>query len=76
MTTEFSLEAPDVEQAEAEQTDSRQRESKRTKLSVLIGSGIIQLPIWGMLDHMSRLPLYLLSSRLCCELRSLPGILL
>ncbi|KAI1635010.1 putative monocarboxylate transporter [Biscogniauxia mediterranea] len=32
---------------DAEQTDSRQLESKRTKLCVLIGSGILQLPIWG-----------------------------
>ncbi|KAJ5754615.1 monocarboxylate transporter [Penicillium manginii] len=30
-----------------EQIDSRQVESSKTKLSVLIGSGIIQLPIWG-----------------------------
>lgn len=33
----------------AEQTRTRQLEPKRTKISVLIGSGIIQLPIWGML---------------------------
>ncbi|OTB00686.1 hypothetical protein M426DRAFT_324050 [Hypoxylon sp. CI-4A] len=32
---------------DVEQADSRQIESKKTKLSVLIGSGIIQLPIWG-----------------------------
>ncbi|KAJ9296860.1 hypothetical protein DTO271G3_5059 [Paecilomyces variotii] len=39
----------DVEQsvADAGQIDSRQIESKRTKLCVLIGSGILQLPIWG-----------------------------
>ncbi|KAJ5304549.1 uncharacterized protein N7443_004209 [Penicillium atrosanguineum] len=30
-----------------EQADMRQLESKRTKLFVLIGSGILQLPIWG-----------------------------
>lgn len=41
---ELTTSAPD-----AEQTRSRQLESKRTKLSVLIGSGIIQLPIWGKL---------------------------
>jgi hypothetical protein len=59
-TEEFSLpesrtsasgerDAFDVEQSvvDAEQTDSRQMESKRTKLCVLIGSGILQLPIWG-----------------------------
>ncbi|KAJ5808239.1 monocarboxylate transporter [Penicillium riverlandense] len=46
-TEEFYLNAPDVEQMDAEQTDSRQRESKWTKLCVLIGSGILQLPIWG-----------------------------
>ncbi|EED21551.1 monocarboxylate transporter, putative [Talaromyces stipitatus ATCC 10500] len=38
--------ALDTEQS-PEQSHSRQIESKRTKLSVLIGSGIIQLPIWG-----------------------------
>lgn len=37
--------------ADPEQTDPRQVESNRTKLSVLIGSGIIQVPIWGKLDH-------------------------
>jgi hypothetical protein len=52
-TEEFSLNAPDVEQVDAEQTDSRQRESKRTKLCVLIGAGIIQLPIWGTFGHAS-----------------------
>lgn len=41
---ELSTIAPD-----AEQTRSRPLESNRTKLSVLIGSGIIQLPIWGTL---------------------------
>ncbi|KAL4778305.1 major facilitator superfamily domain-containing protein [Aspergillus varians] len=44
--------AGDVEQSvmdagQADSTDSRQMESKRTKISVLIGSGILQLPIWG-----------------------------
>ncbi|KUL88732.1 hypothetical protein ZTR_05124 [Talaromyces verruculosus] len=39
---ELTTTAPD-----AEQTRARQLESKKTKLSVLIGSGIIQLPIWG-----------------------------
>ncbi|KPM34294.1 hypothetical protein AK830_g12280 [Neonectria ditissima] len=33
--------------ANAEQTDSRRMESSKTKLFVLIGSGILQLPIWG-----------------------------
>ncbi|CRG87788.1 putative transporter MCH4 [Talaromyces islandicus] len=35
----------DVEQNVA--TDSRALESRKTKLCVLIGSGILQLPIWG-----------------------------
>ncbi|ORY32024.1 putative monocarboxylate transporter [Naematelia encephala] len=41
--------AADVEQGvmDVEQADSRQVESSRTKLCVIIGSGIIQLPIWG-----------------------------
>lgn len=37
--------------ADPEQTDPRQVESNRTKLSVLIGSGIIQVPIWGKFGH-------------------------
>lgn len=41
---ELTTSAPDVEQ-----TRARQLESKRTKISVLVGSGIIQLPIWGTL---------------------------
>lgn len=32
-----------------EPTDSSQVESNKTKISVLIGSGILQLPIWGTL---------------------------
>jgi hypothetical protein len=53
--------AADVEQraVDAEQADLRQLESKRTKLCVLIGSGILQLPIWGTFGYMSRLPRYL-----------------
>ncbi|KAL4773290.1 major facilitator superfamily domain-containing protein [Aspergillus nidulans var. acristatus] len=38
--------ADDVEQPVGE-TDPRHTDSQRTKLSVLIGSGILQLPIWG-----------------------------
>ncbi|KAL4757270.1 major facilitator superfamily domain-containing protein [Aspergillus foveolatus] len=38
--------ADDVEQTVGE-TDPRHTDSQRTKLSVLIGSGILQLPIWG-----------------------------
>lgn len=47
--------ASDIEQrsVDAEHTDSRQMEPKRTKLCVLIGSGMLQLPIWGTFDHMS-----------------------
>ena len=88
-TEEFSLpelrtsasgerDASDVEQnvVDAEQTDSGQIESKRTKLCVLIGSGIIQLPIWGTFGHMSGLQRYLRTCRLCYELRYIPGILL
>ncbi|KAL4993631.1 major facilitator superfamily domain-containing protein [Aspergillus recurvatus] len=57
-TGEFPLQQPrgsahgvravhhDVEQTVAE-ADLRHAESKRTKLSVLVGSGILQLPIWG-----------------------------
>lgn len=47
--------ASDIEQrsVDAEYTDSRQMEPKRTKLWVLIGSGMLQLPIWGTFDHMS-----------------------
>jgi len=52
-------ETSDVEQLERrvnlEQTDSRETDSKRTKLSVLIGSGLIQLPIWGMSDQTDNL---------------------
>ncbi|KAJ5397584.1 monocarboxylate transporter [Penicillium cosmopolitanum] len=43
------LDSSDAEQRtmDLEQIDSRQAESNRKKLSVLVGSGIIQLPIWG-----------------------------
>ena len=41
-----------------EQANLRQIESKRTKVCVLIGSGIIQLPIWGTFDLMSGKPRY------------------
>jgi hypothetical protein len=57
-TEEFPLRQPrgpahDVQDADdVEQTvgvtDPRHTDSQRTKLSVLIGSGILQLPIWGM----------------------------
>lgn len=49
--------ASDVEQRalDAEQSDSRQMESKGTKVCVLIGSGMLQLPIWGTFGHMSGL---------------------
>lgn len=48
-TTSGRGDATDVEHnvMAEEQTNMRQLESKRTKLSVLIGSGILQLPIWG-----------------------------
>ncbi|KAL4812167.1 major facilitator superfamily domain-containing protein [Aspergillus spinulosporus] len=38
--------ADDIEQTVGE-SDSRHSDWQRTKLSVLIGSGILQLPIWG-----------------------------
>jgi hypothetical protein len=40
----------DVFELEQSAVDAEQRqiESSRTKLGVLIGSGILQLPIWGM----------------------------
>lgn len=34
-----------------EPTDSRQWESKRTRISVLVGSAVLQLPIWGELTN-------------------------
>lgn len=48
-TTNGNQDGSDVEQTvfDAEQAGSRQIESQRTKLFVLIGSGILQLPIWG-----------------------------
>lgn len=49
-------ETSDIEQlgrvVNPEQTGSREADSKKTKLSVLIGSGLIQLPIWGMSDQL------------------------
>lgn len=53
-------EASDIERPvfDSEQADSRQIESKRTKLFVLIGSGILQLPIWGMFGFFFFLFLY------------------
>lgn len=55
MSASGERDAFDVEQsvADAGQIDSRQIESKRTKLCVLIGSGILQLPIWGTFNHTS-----------------------
>lgn len=43
----------DIEQRvmDSEPTDSSQTESRKTKITVLIGSGILQLPIWGTLDQ-------------------------
>ena len=34
-----------------EQTSSRPLESARTRACVLLGSAILQLPIWGMSNH-------------------------
>lgn len=51
---------PEVEQMvmDEEQTNLRQTESRKTRLCVLIGSGILQLPIWGTFDLMSQTPRY------------------
>lgn len=53
------LDSSDAEQRtmDLEQIDSRQEESNRKKLSVLVGSGIIQLPIWGtFFGYMNEIP--------------------
>ena len=34
-----------------DQTSPRQSESARTRACVLLGSAILQLPIWGMQNH-------------------------
>lgn len=44
---------------DVEQSDSRQLESNRTKNFVLIGSGILQLPIWGTFGLLPGMPRYL-----------------
>jgi hypothetical protein len=58
--------------------EQRQIESSRTKLGVLIGSGILQLPIWGTFT--CKFPFKALVSnlraRLCDELWCVPAILL
>ena len=43
----------DITQDEAslDQTSSRPFESARTRACVLLGSAILQLPIWGMQNH-------------------------
>lgn len=43
----------DIEQRviDSEPTDSSQVESNKTKITVIIGSGILQLPIWGKLNQ-------------------------
>ena len=50
----------DVEQdaSTPDQADSRQRDSKRIRISVLVGSAILQLPIWGKMGLSSWLWLY------------------
>lgn len=84
-TDEFSQPTHDGERGvfalEAEQTaDQRQIESQRTKLGVLIGSGILQLPIWGMPAQIISWDFISLCSnmmyRVCDELWRVPAILL
>ena len=54
-------ELQDVEQdaPASDQANVRQRESKRTRLCVLLGSAILQLPIWGTLNATMGPQLYL-----------------
>ena len=46
-------EPQDVEQdaSSPDQANSSLQESKKTRISVLVGSGILQLPIWGTLHR-------------------------
>lgn len=50
----------DIEQeaSNPDQAESRQWESKRTKACVLLGSSILQLPIWGKITLTSQLQFY------------------
>ena len=51
----------DIEQSAVtiDQADSRQWETKRKRACVLLGSSILQLPIWGRPSPSSHLTLYL-----------------
>lgn len=70
--------SPEVEQrvVDIEQSVYREIDSTKTKLCVLIGSGLIQLPIWGTFNYRYELFRYLHSRRLCHELWYIPRILL
>ncbi len=61
----------DIQHAELKPT-----ESKKTRLLVLIASGIIQLPIWGTLGHIPGWQRHLRKRRFRYKLRRIPGILL
>ena len=66
----------DLEQevSNLDQADLRQRESSRKRARVLVGSAIVQLPIWGRLGILSWFH-STHQSRLYHELRRFPRIL-
>lgn len=70
-------EAQDTERdaSNAEQAESRQLESKRKRTWVLVGSAILQLPIWGMPKSASSLQCHSYMRRLRHELWGLSRIL-
>lgn len=46
---ESNLNDTEQDVSDNEPADSRQWESKKTRISVLVGSAVLQLPIWGEL---------------------------
>ena len=50
--TRLETGVPEVDEQEARQTTEAARvDSYRKKMSVLVGSGLVQLPIWGIIIH-------------------------
>lgn len=64
------------ESGSVEQAAANPGESKRTRLCVLLGSGILQLPIWGTMFSIPTAIPFSRGYRLCHDLRHIPRVLL
>ena len=56
---EHELQDGEQDASRPDQGNSRLQESKTTRFSVLVGSGVLQLPIWGTLNRTFWLQFYL-----------------